>query len=377
VLDSDHLAGLDEAEVRVIDWFDLARPVLHRLDPERSHNLTLYALAAGLVPRQPPGSDAVLGTRLFGHEIPNPVGLAAGFDKNARVFHRMFDQGFGWVEVGGVTPRPQPGNPRPRLFRLAADEAVINRMGFNNDGAAVIASRLAARPQPGRLLGVNLASNSDSAAPAEDFEQLVERFARLADYLVIDVSCPNTRNGRVFQDPAALADLLDRLKAVRAAQAAGCALVAKIAPDLTPAELQAIVAVILRAGIDGLIVGNTTIARPAGLRAADRAEAGGLSGAPLLAPSTELLRAVYRLTEGKLTLIGTGGVASGADAYAKIRAGASAVQLYSALVYRGPALVTAIKRDLARLLRADGFDSVAEAVGADHRAADLPARRRA
>jgi dihydroorotate dehydrogenase len=364
--------------VRVIDWFDLARPILHRLDPERSHGLTLRALAAGLVPRQPPDSDSVLRTRLFGHLIANPVGLAAGFDKNALVFHRMFDQGFGWVEVGGVTPRAQRGNPRPRLFRLAEDAAVINRMGFNNDGAAVIADRLAARPQPDRLLGVNLASNSDSPAPAEDFEQLVERFARLADYLVIDVSCPNTRNGRVFQDPVRLADLLERLIAVRAAQAADCALVAKIAPDLAPAELEALVAVMLRAGIDGLIVGNTTVARPAGLRSRDRAEAGGLSGAPLFQPSTELLREVYRLTGGRLSLIGTGGVASGADAYAKIRAGASAVQLYSALVYRGPALVTAIKRDLAHLLHADGFDSVGAAVGADHRAAAIqPARRRA
>ncbi len=362
----------------MIDWFGLARPILHRLDPERAHNLTLRALAAGFVPSQPPDQEPALRTDLFGRTIPNPVGLAAGFDKNARVFPRMFDQGFGWVEVGGVTPRAQLGNPRPRLFRLAEDAAVINRMGFNNDGAATIAGRLAARPQPGRLLGVNLASNSASDAPAQDFVELVETFARRADYLVIDVSCPNTRNGRVFQDPVALADLLSRLKAVRAAQDAGCALVAKIAPDLTPAELEAIVAVILRAGIDGLIVGNTTIARPPSLAGRDRAQAGGLSGAPLFQPSTELLRAVYRLTEGRLTLIGTGGVASGADAYAKIRAGASAVQLYSALVFQGPALVTAIKHDLARRLRADGFESVAAAVGADHRAVSAePSRRRA
>jgi len=354
-------------------WFDLARPILHRLDPERSHDLTLRALAAGLVPSQPSDTDPALATRLFGRALTNPVGLAAGFDKNARVFPRMWDQGFGWVEVGGVTPRPQAGNPRPRLFRLAEDRAVINRMGFNNDGMAVIAGRLAARPQPGRLLGVNLASNSDSAAPADDFVALVERFARLADYLVIDVSCPNTRNGRVFQEPGALADLLARLTAVRAAQAVRCALVAKIAPDLSATELEAIVGVILAAGIDGLIIGNTTVARPASLSARDRAEAGGLSGAPLFGPSTALLRAVARLTAGRLTLIGTGGIASGADAYAKIRAGASAVQLYSALVYHGPALVTAIKRDLARRLRADGFATVAEAVGADLRA-DAPVR---
>jgi dihydroorotate dehydrogenase len=365
----------------VIDWFDLARPLLHRLDPERSHNLTLRALAAGLVPRQPPDHEPALQTTLFGHAIPNPVGLAAGFDKNARVFPRMFDQGFGWVEVGGVTPLAQIGNACPRLFRLAEDAAVINRMGFNNDGATAIAIRLAARPQPGRLLGVNLASNSTSDAPAQDFVTLVETFARLADYLVIDVSCPNTRNGRVFQDPVALEDLLKRVKAARAAKCGHAALVAKIAPDLTPAELEALAVVMLDAGIDGLIVGNTSIARPPTLRARDRAEAGGLSGAPLFQPSTDLLRTVYRLTGGRLTLIGTGGIASGADAYAKIRAGASAVQLYSALVYRGPALVTAIKRDLARLLRADGFATIADAIGADHRESGAvstpPVRRRA
>ncbi len=364
----------------MVDWFGVARPILHRLDPERAHNLTLRALAAGLVPAQPAVDDPALATVLFGRTIPNPVGLAAGFDKNARVFHRLFAQGFGFVEVGGVTPRAQPGNPRPRLFRLAADAAVINRMGFNNDGAAVIAARLAARPQPGRLLGVNLASNSASDAPADDFVTLVERFGGLADYLVIDVSCPNTRNGRVFQDPVALEDLLGRLKATRAARAQRAALVAKIAPDLNERELAAIVAVIAGAGLDGLIIGNTTVARPASLRAPERDQAGGLSGRPLFGPSTELLRAVYAMTDGRLTLIGTGGVSSGADAYAKIRAGASAVQLYSALVYRGPALVTEIKRELGRRLRADGFASVADAVGADHRAAETPAepaRRRA
>jgi dihydroorotate dehydrogenase len=360
----------------VVDWFALAKPVLHRLDPETSHNLTLRALAAGLVPGQPDEFDPRLATTLWGRAIPNPVGLAAGFDKNARVFHRMYGQGFGWVEVGGVTPRAQVGNPRPRLFRLAEDRAVINRMGFNNEGMAAVADRLAARPQPGRLLGVNLASNSDSKAPADDFVALVDRFAPLLDYLVIDVSCPNTANGRVFQDPVALEDLLDRVKAARAARKSKAALVAKIAPDLTPAELQAIVGVVVRAGIDGMIVGNTTIARPDTLQARDRGERGGLSGAPLFAPSTALLAEVYRLSGGGLTLIGTGGLASGADAYAKIRAGASAVQLYSALVYHGPALVTAIKRDLAGLLAADGFASVADAVGADHRQ-DAPARRRA
>ncbi len=365
----------------MVDWFRLGRPLLHRLDPERAHGLALKALAAGLIPTQPRDREAALQTELFGRTVPNPVGLAGGFDKNGRVFHRMFDQGFGFVEVGGITPRPQVGNPRPRLFRLSEDGAVINRMGFNNDGAEAIAARLDARPQPGRLLGVNLASNSDSADPANDFVQLVERFARRADFLVIDVSCPNTRNGRVFLNPVALDDLLRRVKAVRAAQGASAALVAKIAPDLSDAELEAIVAVVMRNGLDGMIVGNTTVARPASLRSPHRDQAGGLSGRPLFQPSTDQLRHVYRLTGGRLALIGTGGVSSGADAYAKIRAGASAVQLYSALVFHGPALVTEIKRDLVRRLAADGFGSIAEAVGADHRVADgthaTPARRRA
>ena len=348
----------------MVDWFALVRPILHRLDPERAHGLSLSALAAGLVPRQPPDEDPALRTQLFGHTVPNPVGLAGGFDKNARVFHRMFDQGFGFVEVGGITPRPQPGNPRPRLFRLPEDGAVINRMGFNNDGATAIAARLASRPQPGRLLGVNLASTSDSVDPAADFVQLVERFARLVDFLVIDVSCPNTRNGRVFQDPVALQALLRRLRATHAALGAASALVAKIAPDLGAAELESIVAVIAEARLEALIIGNTTVARPASLRSRDRGEAGGLSGRPLFQASTELLRTVYRLTGGRLPLIGTGGISSGADAYAKIRAGASAVQLYSALVFEGPSLVVRVRRDLAARLAADGFARIADAVGA-------------
>jgi dihydroorotate dehydrogenase len=361
-------------EHRVTDWFRLARPILHSLDPETAHRLTLRLLAAGLVPPQPRDADPILATRLFGLDLTNPLGLAAGFDKNAAVPHRMYGQGFGYVEVGGVTPLPQAGNPRPRLFRLSADQAVINRMGFNNDGLDQMAARLARHRLPGRLIGANLASNSASEAPVEDFATLVGRLAPLADFLTIDISCPNTRNGKQFQQPGPLAVLLARAKQAREDSGAAPHLVVKIAPDLDDAELQAIIAVVVAAGMDGLIVSNTTIARD-GLADPQAGERGGLSGRPLFERSTELLRRCYALAGGAFPILGLGGIASGADAYAKIRAGASAVQLYTALVFHGPAVVTRIKRELAALLRRDGFASVAAAVGADHQSE--PQRKRA
>ncbi|MGD0052405.1 MAG: quinone-dependent dihydroorotate dehydrogenase [Vulcanimicrobiaceae bacterium] len=348
----------------MLDPYRLLRPWLHRLDPEDAHELTLRALESGLVPGQPVDDDPILATTLFGRSLPNPIGLAAGFDKNGRVYDRMGRQGFGFVEVGGVTPRPQAGNPRPRVFRLRADGAVINRMGFPNRGAEALEARLRlAKRGPLRALGINLASNADSADPAADFVGLAERFAVYADYLVLDVSCPNTANGQVFLDPARLADLLAQL-------AAACwpperpALVAKLAPDVDEALLERLVATLLAGRIEGIVVANTTRARPAGLHGPAAAEAGGLSGRPLFAPSTALLAQVRALTGGSVPLIGVGGIASGADAYAKVRAGASAVQLYTGLIYEGPALVTRIKRELAALLRRDGFASVAQAAAA-------------
>jgi dihydroorotate dehydrogenase len=348
----------------VFDPYRLVRPLLHRLDPEAAHELTLRVLERGLVPAQPADDDPVLATTLFGRSLSNPVGLAAGFDKNGRVYDRMGRQGFGFAEVGGVTPRPQAGNPRPRVFRLPEDGAVINRMGFPNDGAELLDLRLR-RKGRGRLgsLGINLASNADSADPAADFVALAQRFAAQADYLVLDVSCPNTANGQVFLDPGRLADLLAQLAAV-VWPATRPALVAKLAPDVDEALLERLVATLLAGGIEGIVVANTTRARPPGLHGPAAAEAGGLSGAPLFAPSTALLARVRSLTGGRVPLIGVGGIASGADAYAKVRAGASAVQLYTGFIYQGPALVTRIKRELAALLRRDGFASVAQAAAA-------------
>ena len=372
------ICGIPAHALRLVpalpDLFPLVRPILHRLDPEKAHDLTIRALSSGLFPAQPFVTDDVLATQVMGRSLPHPIGLSAGFDKHARVFRQMFSQGFAMVEVGGITPRPQIGNPKPRLFRLAEDRAVINRMGFNNSGLEAAVTKLAGHgPLPGPL-GANLASNSDSADPAQDFELLVRGLAPHVDYLVIDVSCPNTANGKVFQNPERLASLMARLTQARAeaTPVQPPEMWLKIAPDLTGSELAEICAVAMAAQAQGMIVSNTTIERPDGLMSAHQGERGGLSGAPLFAASTARLAQVRRLTDGKLPLIGVGGIASGADAYAKIRAGASALQLYTALVYEGPAVVTNIKRSLAALLRRDGFASVAEAVGVDAPVAAAP-----
>ena len=350
-----------------MDLTRLALPLFRRLDPERAHGLTLWALGAGLGPRQRAADDPILATEVWGLEFPNPLGLAAGFDKDAEVVGAALDLGFGHVEAGTVTPRPQPGNPKPRLFRLARDEAAINRMGFNNKGLDAFARRLSGRG-PG-LVGANIGRNKDSGDAVADYAAGAKRLGPLADYLAVNVSSPNTPGLRALQDRAMLEVLV---AAVQGALAEACGetvppMLVKIAPDLTDADKDDIAAVALERGIDGLIVSNTTIERPDGLSDAHPAEAGGLSGMPLMALSTRVLAEMYRRTGGRIPLIGVGGIASGADAYAKIRAGASLVQLYTALVYRGPALVGEIKRDLADLLRRDGFATLAEAVGADHR----------
>jgi dihydroorotate dehydrogenase len=343
------------------DPFPFARPLLHRVDPERAHELTLRALEANLVPPQPVVDEPALAVELFGRRLAHPVGLAAGFDKNARVFTRMYAQGFAFVEVGGVTPLPQTGNPRPRVFRLPDSRAVINKMGFPNDGMTVVATRLGTSPAPG-MLGANLASNARSADPAGDFVALAERFAPWCDYLTLDISCPNTENGQLFLDPVRLRELLARVAGADLGTRRP-AIAAKLAPDIEDAALEAIVGVLLEARIDGIIVGNTTNRReglPAGTY-----PAGGLSGPPLFARSTAQLARVASLTGGTVPLIGVGGIASGPDAYAKIRAGATAVQLYTGLIYEGTALVTRIKRELAVLLMRDGYGSLSEAIGCD------------
>jgi dihydroorotate dehydrogenase len=308
---------------------------------------------------------ASLRQTVFNRVFDNPVGLAAGFDKDGEVFAPALKLGFGFVELGSVTPLPQPGNPRPRLFRLMRDRAVINRMGFNNQGAAAMARRLAVRDRGRGIVGVNLGKNKDQTNATADYVAGAQALAGLADYLVINVSSPNTPGLRALQGRAPLQELIAAVLAERAAQRLDPAppLLLKVAPDLNPADREDIAEVALTSGLDGLIVSNTTVARPPELDPRFAGEAGGLSGRPLFAPATGVLREFYRLTQGRLPIIGVGGIASAADAYAKIRAGATLVQLYSALVFEGPGLVRRIKHGLAALLERDGFTSISQAIG--------------
>ncbi len=349
-----------------------ALSVLYALPPETAHHAALYALEHRLVGNRAAPDDPILHTNVWGIDFPNPIGLAAGFDKDARVADAMLSLGFGFVEAGTVTPRPQPGNPKPRLFRLDEDQAVINRLGFNSGGLEAFARRLSARrgkPEKRGIVGANVGKNRDTEDAADDYAQGIEKLTALADYLVINISSPNTPGLRDLQARVALDALIRRAIAARnrAAETRKPPLLAKVGPDLAVSQLADIAEVALSTGIDGLIIGNTTVDRPPWLKSGPKSEAGGLSGAPLFKPSTECLAEIYRLTNGRIPLIGCGGVADGATAYAKIRAGASLVQIYSALVFHGPGLVRRVKQELAQLLRADGFASVAEAVGCDHR----------
>lgn len=350
----------------------LVRPALRFISPETGHRLAIEALKRGLAPRAREPDDLILATRVFGLSFANPIGLAAGFDKDAEVIDASLALGFGFVETGTVTPKPQPGNPKPRLFRLDEDEAVINRYGFNSQGLEAFVDHLACRTERrGGVAGANVGKNKDTADAAADFAAGVEAVAPFADYVAINVSSPNTPGLRALQARRELDDLLTKALAARDRAVPAVErqppLLVKVAPDLSEEEMRDIAEVALARGVDGLIVSNTTLDRPGGLRSPLRAEAGGLSGRPLMAKSTACLAGFYRLTRGKIPLIGCGGIASGADAYAKIRAGASLVQLYTALIFQGPGLVGRIKRELAALLRSDGFKSIAEAVGADQR----------
>ena len=348
------------------DLYGFFGPLLRMLPPETVHRLTLAALAAGFAGASPAPDPPELRQRLWGLDFPNPIGIAAGFDKDAHAPDALLRLGFGFVEVGTVTPRPQPGNPKPRIFRLEADGAIINRMGFNSGGLDHVARRMQRRARATGIVGINIGKNRDSADAAVDYAEGVQRAASLADYLVVNVSSPNTPGLRDLQARGTLDALLNRVLTAREASGKRPPLLVKIAPDLTAAERADIASVALATGIDGIIASNTTIARPAELVSPRAKESGGLSGKPLFAPSTALLGEMYRLTGGKLPLIGVGGVASAHDAYAKIRAGASLVQLYTALVFGGPSLLNHIKTGLAALLRRNGFASVGEAVGADH-----------
>ena len=343
--------------------YPLARPLLRRLDPETAHALTLRSLAYFAPGRWNGGDDPCLRVKAFGLDFPNPVGLAAGFDKNAEVPAAMLGLGFGFVEVGSITPLAQSGNPRPRVFRLDEDRAVINRLGFNNRGLIAAKRRLEALGPSRGIVGVNIGANKDAPDRTADYVRGLSELGSLASYVTVNISSPNTPGLRGLQDRGEFEKLLAKLFEARAKLSRLVPLVVKIAPDLDDAALGDIAAIALDAKIDGLIVSNTTIARPSSLKSPNASEQGGLSGAPLFAISTEVLRKMHRLTEGRLTLIGVGGIASGADAYAKIRAGATLVQLYTALTYEGPVLVDRIKRELVELLRRDGFTSTSQAIG--------------
>jgi dihydroorotate dehydrogenase len=352
--------------IRAFDAFSL--PLLRWFDPEDAHRLAIQGLRL-LPPMRPRPDDPKLGVRAFGLNFPNPVGMAAGFDKSAEAPDALLRLGFGFVEIGSVTPKPQAGNPRPRLFRLERDEAVVNRMGFNNDGADAVLRRLANRAHLSGIVGVNVGANKDSPDRVADYVKLIETFAPVASYFTVNVSSPNTPGLRNLQQAAALDDLLAKVidARERVRQNAGDSpVLLKIAPDLTLNELDDVVHIARSRRVDGMIVGNTTIARSSTLREQNRAkEQGGLSGRPLFRLSTRMVAETYVRAEGAFPLVGVGGIDSGGAALTKIRAGASLIQLYSSLIYKGLALVDDIKRDLASTLLRTGRDSLSEIVGAD------------
>lgn len=352
--------------------FPLLRPLFHLLPPEAAHHAGLWALRQGCMPRAAERFYPELETTLWGLRFVNPVGLAAGFDKNAAAVNALLGQGFGFVECGTVTPLAQEGNPRPRIFRLTEDRAVINRLGFNNAGMDVFVRQFRKRNIALGIAGANIGKNKDAPDAVADYVAGLQAVHGIADYITVNISSPNTQGLRDLQHKDALGQLLAALMTERRACAAKdgrCVpLLLKVAPDLTASEREDVAEVVMAHGVDGLIVSNTTLSRPAHLRSRHAREAGGLSGLPLLPLSTESLADFYRLTGGTLPLVGVGGIASAADAYRKIRAGASLVQLYTGLVYQGFGLVRAITDGLAVLLSKDGFSHVREAVGVDVKA---------
>lgn len=344
--------------------FRLLKPALFALDSETGHRLAIRGLAA--MPRRAPAAPGPLAIEVAGLTFPNPVGVAAGFDKDAEVPDALLGLGFGFTEVGSITPLPQAGNPRPRLFRLVEDEAVINRMGFNNGGAEAALARLAARSGRPGIVGVNIGANKDSDDRIADYAVMARMMAPVASYLCVNISSPNTPGLRALQDESALTGLLDAVIAARdeAVPQGAPPVFLKVAPDLEPADIDAIARIALDKQLGALVVSNTTISRPA-LRSTHAGETGGLSGAPLRTLATQRLRDFRKATGGAIPLVGVGGIATAEHAWERIRAGASLVQLYSAMVYEGPGLGARIVRGLEALMRRDGFASIAEAVGSE------------
>lgn len=350
-----------------MNLYDLTKPLFFLFSPERAHSLAILALKYGLLPAGDKKVSATLSQNLWNLHFPNPVGLAAGFDKNAEVYKGMLNQGFGFVETGTVTPLAQPGNEKPRIFRLKQDHAVINRLGFNNQGLEYYKNKLLQRDNEMGIVGANIGANKLSDDPINDYVIGLEKLLGLADYFTINISSPNTPGLRALQGRDALDELLSKLKLVRqqANFEVDPPLFLKIAPDLDQDECQDVAEIVMKHKMDGLIISNTTLSRQ-GLKSSFKNESGGLSGKPLFELSTRILSDMYILTKGQIPLIGVGGVSSGHEAYAKIRAGASLVQLYSALVFHGPGLVRDINDELEILLKADGFTNVSEAIGIDH-----------
>ncbi len=349
-----------------MSFYTIGTALMRKLPTETAHNFGIKALAAGLGPRALTAPLPALATSVGGLSLPGPVGLAAGFDKNAQVPDAMLRVGFGFVECGTVTPLPQTGNPKPRLFRLSQDKAVINRMGFNNGGLELYTARLKARRGKAGIVGANLGANKNSDDRINDYLIGLERLWGIPDYFTINISSPNTPGLRALQGADEMDELLGRIAQTRTELSKSngdTPVFLKVAPDLDSVQIERIVEQALTYKMDALIISNTTIARPQNLQSPHKAESGGLSGAPLFEPSTKILSEFHAASAGRIDLIGVGGISSGAQAYAKIRAGAKAVQLYSALVFSGPALVNEINADLAKRLAADGFSSVADAVG--------------
>ena len=359
----------------MLDFYKLIRPVLMSMDPEKAHSHVIGAMKFCLKHRmlrvKKKDDDPILRCRVWNRSFDNPIGLSAGFDKNAEVIDAILGMGFSFVEVGAITPHPQGGKLKPRLFRLPEDEAVINRFGFPNEGLEKISERLSKRASDRRkqagFVGANIGPNDDTDDRLNDYVQCIEQLTRIVDYFVVNVSCPNTAGLRDLQKPEVLSELLSKLKAARDGEnnESPPPILVKISPDLNTQQIADIAEVMLSSRIDGVIATNTTTDRSQGLKSEHSEEEGGLSGRPLFEKSTEKLREMYCLTRGEIPLIGLGGVRSGRDAYIKIRSGASLVQLYTALVYQGPALVSRIKIELANLLQKDGFANIQEAVGVD------------
>ena len=347
-----------------LDLFTLTRPILHKLPPEFVHNLGLFALRNGLLPAPKLASyNPALAQKIWGLELKNPIGLAAGFDKNAVAINPLFAQGFGFVEAGTVTPLSQSGNPKPRIFRLCEDRGVINRLGFNNNGLENYLQNFSKRNSSLGITGANIGKNKDTINAVDDYILGLNAVYPHADYITINISSPNTKGLRDLQQREALDNLLSEISKARKSHAKFVPILLKIAPDIDEHECEDIAEAVITNGIDGLIISNTTISRAIDLRSSHRAETGGLSGSPLFPLATDKLKFMYKITGGKIPLIGVGGVSSAVDAYAKIRAGASLVQLYTALVYQGFELVRQINSQLPALLARDGFANISEAVG--------------